>query len=112
LAELCAAAAIGGHFDTKHVHKHVVHRLFASACILLDKFEICDTDYLRVMRVLLCFAVYSCLEKHLSARAFISGLIFFFFFFKYSDCDLTGYRRRIKHCKMEVSSACERRGDG
>jgi hypothetical protein len=72
VSELCVAAAIGAQLDPTQVPKQVVRKLFASTYMLLDTVDMDEGSYLRVMRILLCLSTYSMVEKHLSARAFIS----------------------------------------
>jgi hypothetical protein len=72
VSELCVAAAIGAQLNLGHVPKQVIRKLFASTYMLLDTVDMDEGSYLRVMRILLCLSTYSVVEKHLSARAFIS----------------------------------------
>lgn len=74
VSELCVAAAIGAQLDTERVPQQVVRKLFASTYMLLDTVDMDEGSYLRVMRILLCLSTYSVVEKHLSARAFVSKL--------------------------------------
>ena len=46
-----------------------------TAFTLLDSVVFSDDNYLRVMRILCCLAVYSLLEKHLSARPCIEAAL-------------------------------------
>lgn len=72
VSELCVAAAVGSQLDKEPVPPHTVRKLFASTHMLLDTVDMDGGSYLRVMRVLLCLSTYSVVEKHLSARAFVS----------------------------------------
>lgn len=74
VSELCIATAIGAQLDTERIPQQVFRKLFASTYMLLDTVDMDEGSYLRVMRILLCLSTYSVVEKHLSARAFVSKL--------------------------------------
>jgi len=71
LAEVCICAAIGSYYVPIPVPKRCIWEFFASSCVLLDTVPVCEATYLRIMRLFLCLALYSSLEKHLSVRSFI-----------------------------------------
>lgn len=71
--EVCAMSAIGGHYDSRQISNTLTRRFVVTALTLLDSVVISDDNYLRVMRVLCCLAVYSLLEKHLSARPCVAA---------------------------------------
>jgi hypothetical protein len=71
LIELCAIAAVGSQFTPSSITKQLQRRLFTTVCVLMETLAISETIYLRLMRVLLCFAMYAIAEKYLSARTFI-----------------------------------------
>lgn len=75
LTELCILSAVGGHFDSRTIPSALTKRLVATALTFLDSVIVNDESYLRIMRVLCCFAVYSLLEKHLSAKYCVAAAL-------------------------------------
>jgi hypothetical protein len=65
--ELCAMSAIGGHYNSRQISNTLTRKFAVTALKLLGSVVVNDDNYLRVMRVLCCLAMYSLLEKHLSA---------------------------------------------
>jgi hypothetical protein len=71
LAEVCISAAMGCHYVGRRIPKRSIWEYFASACVLLDTVPVCETTYLRIMRLFFTMTLYSIIEKHLSACSFI-----------------------------------------
>ncbi|OAG38717.1 hypothetical protein AYO21_07070 [Fonsecaea monophora] len=73
LCELCAAAAVGSHYDGDKLDGPVLDALFQTATIYMS--DCIESQFLRGMRVLLCLGIVSSLTKRTSARLSIaSGL--------------------------------------
>ena len=79
LTELCIASAVGGHYDPRAISPSLTKRLAATALAFLDSVEAAASDddehYLRIMRVMCCFAMYALLEKHVSARSCVAAAL-------------------------------------
>jgi len=75
LTELCIASAVGGHYDSRAIQPALTKRLAATALTFLDSVDASEEHYLRLMRVMCCFALYSLLEKHISARHCVSAAL-------------------------------------
>ncbi|KAH0841477.1 hypothetical protein FOPE_06678 [Fonsecaea pedrosoi] len=73
LCELCAAAAVGSHYDGDKLDGPVLDALFQTATIYMS--DCIESQFLRGMRVLLCLGIVSSSTKRTSARLSIaSGL--------------------------------------
>src|SRR5205814_3892533 len=57
--EICAMSAIGGHYNSRQISNALTRRFAITALTLLDSVVFNNDNYLRVMRILCCLAVYS-----------------------------------------------------
>ena len=74
-AELCAMSAIGGHYNSRQISNALTRKFAVTTLTLLGSMAVNEDNYLRIMRVLCCLAVYSLLEKHLSAPHCVSAAL-------------------------------------
>lgn len=67
VAECFIVAAMGAHYDADSFPDSVRQALYVSSTLQFEE-RVAKVDYLRTMRLLLSMALYSLLEKHMSAR--------------------------------------------
>jgi len=76
LTELCIASAVGGHYNPRAISSSLTKRLAATALAFLESVDATgDEHYLRIMRIMCCFAMHALLEKHVSARCCVTAAL-------------------------------------
>jgi len=74
LAECFTVAAMGAHYEINVFPDRMRRLLYASGTLHFNE-QTAREDYFRTMRLLLSLSFYSLLEKHMSAKYLIGGLI-------------------------------------
>jgi hypothetical protein len=74
MAELYAASALGSYYSPRQVAPSMVYRLMVTSFTLLGDVDLTRMRPERLLRLLVCLAIYAAQEKHMSCRALIGEL--------------------------------------